>query len=570
MTTTAQGAAKVAQANALAQSGAVGGAVTSSGKLTTGGSANPKDLPGYVPGSSLDDKVGPITQMSNDIKASGQPIAPEAQLDPNAEAPQALVDQTKGLQTQVTDLAKQKGLTLKSTATGGYTAVPDLGAKMREGFNAATNSGVASPTGQGAGSYGVGQFTGNATKQESPSILGGLMETDKNFDSILTEYDDYFSPPKQKQSLVQEYEAMSKNLGLDSINAELINDKKIIEGTEDDIRNEVTAAGGFATDSQVQAMANARNKSLIKNYNYLLDAKTAATTQLNTMMQLSVQDRQFAEAEFDRKLNFSFKVAEFKQRAVDNARSTYMSLGDKMGWDTLLTSVSPYERGVIGKTLGMDDSAMLSLAQRSQEDRTLQLEDRTLDRKAKQASIDNSYSEISKRQAEIDSAQGTYGIDEKTMGKIQSSPEYKTINGVLPAIQDLVSYRQAIDDYGTTEQFNGQGKGTLKGTYGNSLASWKTLAGLGALSGADFGLAENAVPETGFFKRSSTSKAKLDASINNAVDKANLLTKRLIQNYPKAAPILQRQLDEVKVIAYPNKYKTDPETGEVIELTDVK
>lgn len=157
------------------------------------------------------------------------------------------------------------------------------------------------------------------------------------------------------------------------------------------------------------------------------------------------------------------------------------------------------------------------------------------------------------------------GVSEKVLAKIQASPEYRTINGILPAIQDLTAYKDAINTYGTTELVSGEGAGKLSAAYANALATWKTLAGLGALSGADFALSENAIPEKGLFKRVSTSISALNTSIDKAVTQAENLTRRLIQTHPEAAPLLNAQLDDMKLTAYPEKYTRAPD-GTVIEI----
>ncbi|OHE77469.1 MAG: hypothetical protein A3F67_11000 [Verrucomicrobia bacterium RIFCSPHIGHO2_12_FULL_41_10] len=219
------------------------------------------------------------------------------------------------------------------------------------------------PQDAGVGKMQAGQAL-QAPIQEPVSPLGGLMETDTNFDSIFTNLDKYMEPLQQKKSLLQEYQSMSKALGIEDINEELIDAKKIIEGTEDDIRAEVTAAGGFATDSQVLALANARNKSLIKNYNVLLESRDNAMQQLNTMMNLTMEDRRAAEAEFDRKMNFAFKVADFQQRAEDNARSQLNSIVTNLGYGGLLaaTNGNTYEQSLIEKTLGLGVGGLAKLA----------------------------------------------------------------------------------------------------------------------------------------------------------------------------------------------------------------
>lgn len=315
---------------------------------------------------------------------NGQIFNPNSVESSPAQTTQATTDPTSSQYTvkpgdTLSGIAKAQGVDM-SAISGYKSGDPNkigvgetltIAQQYQKAHELAKQSGVPAAQGAGAGYSGAQQFM-NATqgpREEAPSILGGVMDVDSNFDSILTMYDDLMSPVKQKQSLLEEYKAMESSLGITGMNAELIDAKRIIEGTEDDIRNEVTAAGGFATDSQVLALANARNKSLIKNYNYLLEARNNAQTQLQTMMNLSIQDRQFAEAEFDRKMNFAFKVAEFKQKAVDNARSGLQSfitnvtaLGGN-GYEALFKAAqSPYEVGLIEKTLGMPSGSLAQSA----------------------------------------------------------------------------------------------------------------------------------------------------------------------------------------------------------------
>jgi len=178
----------------------------------------------------------------------------------------------------------------------------------------------------------------------------------------------------------------------------------------------------------------------------------------------------------------------------------------------------------------------------------------------------NQQSEASKIYSKFAVSEVTNEVPDKIISKIQQSSEYKTITGVMPAIQTIKDYMASVNDSGTYEFASGTKAGTKKATYGNAIAAWKTLAGLGALSGADFGLAENVIPEPAFFARKSTFIAQLNSALDNAVKQTENLTTRLNQNYPIAAPLLNAQLDDVKVIAYPDKYVKGPD-GLVYEVT---
>lgn len=346
---------------------AKGELVSSSGKII--GMANPAD------------RYSPNAKQATDENGTDQlAFAPTQKIDTTQPSPQNANATPFTAPTVPYDQAVQnlrssgafKGIQLSQMESS-------LADTYRKAGMVANSSGVPAPQNAGAGFSGAQQFLGATSQPQEPqSQMTFAEELDPQVSKYLMSYDDFNSPESQHVSLVDQYQELSKSLGLDNINTDLINTKKIIDGTEDDIRNEITAAGGTATESQVMAMANSRNKQLIKNYNYLLDTKNAVSTQLNTLMDLSIADRNAAEAEFDRKINFAFKVADFQQRATDNARQTYMTLGDKLGWDTLLTSSSPHEQSLIGKTLGLNGQQLNQLAIQSQQDRQTQSQENAL------------------------------------------------------------------------------------------------------------------------------------------------------------------------------------------------
>jgi len=369
-------------------------------KTSSGGGSNPN----FNGGSYVKNEDGSLSAMDvlpaeSKLKLPETKIPSPTQIQPpNQSVPQgSLVDtlNAQGMPSSFNDranMASQQGI-------AGYTGTAEQNNQLLNKFKQALPGLQASgqaPDSGGLANKAVQEAT-NAISQENvaPSIVGDIMETDSNFDSILTNYDDFFSPPKQKQSLVQEYQSLLKSSGIQSINAELLDAKRVIEGTEDDIRLEVEKAGGFATDSQVQALANGRNKSLIKNYNYLLESRDSAMTQLNTMMNLTIQDRQQAEAEFDRKLNFAFKVQDYKDKALNNAREGFNNVVKSVGYEGLFNSLGGNQTAIARaeKTLGLSSGGLQQLASYvepvSEKDQ-LQLEGLRLDNAKKRSDLSES------------------------------------------------------------------------------------------------------------------------------------------------------------------------------------
>lgn len=221
------------------------------------------------------------------------------------------------------------------------------------------------------------------TIQGSQAPTGGqeimeIFDTDQNKELLNIEkmYQDFYSPKKQKESLLSTYNNLASSLGLSEINAELIDTKNIIEGTEDDIRTEITKANGFATESQVQAMTNARNKSLIKNYNTLLETKNALTEQIGNMMQYAQADRDYAAQQFESRMNFEMKKIEYGNQAKTFAATQLNNIVDKVGYAGLLsmTGGDAYTTAKIEQALGLGQGGLAQLATVRDEEEELRLQ----------------------------------------------------------------------------------------------------------------------------------------------------------------------------------------------------
>lgn len=100
------------------------------------------------------------------------------------------------------------------------------------------------------------------------------------------------NPALSAVSLQTEYNDMAKQYNLPAMQTKLLNMTNIMNGTEQDIRDEVTKAGGFATESQVMGMAATRNKVIMKDYNSLSTQYQAAQTNVDNMMKYATSDQQ--------------------------------------------------------------------------------------------------------------------------------------------------------------------------------------------------------------------------------------------------------------------------------------
>lgn len=180
------------------------------------------------------------------------------------------------------------------------------------------------------------------------------LTNDPGYQQLLADATQAKNVLNQQVSLVDTYKKLEAEAGLPAINTELLNTQKIINGTEDDIRNEVQAASGFATNSQVMALASARNKTLIQNYNNLLATKTNAENHINTMIGLAGQDRADAINAANQQLQIDAQLADYRQKFIQNAQAAYKNVIDAVGYQGLYQSLQgdPGALSLAEQTLG--------------------------------------------------------------------------------------------------------------------------------------------------------------------------------------------------------------------------
>lgn len=206
----------------------------------------------------------------------------------------------------------------------------------------------------------------NANQVTPLSPLDQQLGADPGYQQLLADRAEYMSEVNQQGTLLKTYQQLIKQAGIPAIDKELLNTRKIIDGTEDDIRKEVQAASGFATDSQVLALASARNKTLIQNYNNLIATKEMAMQQVNTMVNLAGQDRQFAMQAISQKMNFDQSILEYRDKFINNAKEGYNRIIQAAGYTGLLASLQasgdPNAIGIVERTLGMAPGGMQQIA----------------------------------------------------------------------------------------------------------------------------------------------------------------------------------------------------------------
>lgn len=318
----------------------------------------------------------------------------------------------------------------------GTTSAPS--SKFQQGFEQATAAGTPTPTTNTGGAAVVQQYSPN-----TPNDPGSMfVQADPYIESLVTAWQQYISPENQRASLTETYNKMLKDSGIQAIDTQLINMKNVIDGSEQDIRTEITKAGGFATDSQVLALTDARNKQLIKNYNTLLETKDAKEKYLQTAIQLEQQDRQAADQRFEASFNMGLQIADYHQKMQTNAVEKMKWLAQTVGLDGLYDSTGgdPYSVGLVEQTLGLPSGGLITAANQARTARAqaaqeqqlgLQLKGEQI--KTEQAQRAKIYTEIAKIQADMGTKNG-FANPNTPQGQqqlAQSQSQIQQISGLI-------------------------------------------------------------------------------------------------------------------------------------------
>ena len=212
----------------------------------------------------------------------------------------------------------------------------ELSKKFLEGYNAMKSTPVPDTRAQAASAM-DSYFKENAPEtQEDPEktffdqymTMNPVMKT--IYDTLTTE----LSRTNTSISFADEYKKLLATEGIPGLQTELMNVNRIMEGTEDDIRDEITMAGGFATESQVQAMKGARNKTLLKQANSLTQQLALKQDYVDQIMQFSKLDRDQVEKDIDRRLGLTEKLASLQEKMTEAAKENYqtiVNIGEKRG-----------------------------------------------------------------------------------------------------------------------------------------------------------------------------------------------------------------------------------------------
>lgn len=230
----------------------------------------------------------------------------------------------------------------------------DLTKKYQETFSNIQASGKSAPTSVGAGNAGVQENIPSAPQSYQPTQQF-LQVGDPIMQSFIQ------NSLQQKQEITDaghtaQYLKANFSNQLTNLNTREMNLNNIMLGTVDDVRNEISKAGGFATESQVQGLVASRNKDLIRQYNSLELQKTNMQSQMTMQVQLADMDRQYAQDRYNNTLG-SYQLY---KGIYDNTTSQVDKLIQNVGYSGLAKAYdnNPYALSQVEQHLNMPQGTL--------------------------------------------------------------------------------------------------------------------------------------------------------------------------------------------------------------------
>ena len=196
-----------------------------------------------------------------------------------------------------------------------------------------------------------------------------FVQTDPYISTLISGLQQYMDTANQRSSLSEIYKQLQAESGVEALDMEMLDLKNVIDGNEEMLRDEITKAGGFATEGQIQNLTNSRNRQLVKNFNKLLDLRNSKEKYLQTAIGLEAQDRQSADQRFNNIFNMSMQIADYQKKMQTNAVERMKWNVDKMGFDGLYdaTGGDPYKIDLVEQTLGIPQDSLAQVANQARQ-----------------------------------------------------------------------------------------------------------------------------------------------------------------------------------------------------------
>lgn len=351
-----------------------------------------------------------------------------------------------GPQTQAAVAKLQKDLGVDTTGGGAGFYGPKTQAAISQKYkDAFANSSGTIPENASQAQTAIDKYVADNKEDDvQQSYFEHLFDMNPVEATIFQQMSNLFSSQTTQQSLSDFYKQEVAARGIPELQVQFADIKKIMDGSEDDIRTEVAMAGGSATESQIQALTGARNKTLLRQAEYLSNVINSKNDYVDKIVQLTQMDRDAAEKQLDRKLNLGKTMFDMADSMQNAARQNVQSVVNSIGWDGLAQTVAnnPQAAAQIERVFGMSPGELQSIAKYKKPltaTEQLQLENAKLQNLKLRQDV-NSGPEIKTTVIDL-------GGGHKKLINSQTGATIADYNGeTAPTIQKLAMQQQNIND----------------------------------------------------------------------------------------------------------------------------
>lgn len=417
-------------------------------------------------------------QGTLDPKAYGAAGAPVAQVPDGGTSSGVRTPSVPGF---VTGNATPVNVTAAGTQIGGGAVTPFTPEQKQQNQDIQTRyqQAMAKTAGQPLPATGpeASQAAKNLVPPENkapviPASIDTSLQTNPVVGQTQQSLQDYFSPPAVQQQITEHMQKIAAEQAvLATQKAQYMNMQNIIAGTAENIRSEVVAANGFATESQVQALAISRNKVLQTQMTQLQNMMQMQQDAIATDTSLLANEKEMANQQFNQRLG----VAKFYQDAIQNSQTALKESGkyiqDTIGYDGLYKAMllNPEEIPQYERTHGLPPGGLKIAADAA----ALQRKQETT-----KANLQNSLIQLEiTKNNQAKQAEAIANVDVPTViAKISNKNESRTelggmsVNGLVQKAQTYLTNGGNIQGLGLSNTGAAGSQRTLIANYAGYLA----------------------------------------------------------------------------------------------------
>jgi len=339
-------------------------AVNTGSGVTNNATVLPTPTPPATANSTNPQTVTQPQSQQPQPQAAPQPLTTQPT---QQQQPQGLQMPTNGANLSYNPITGNQTVNGSQYQTASQQAVADL----QKAFTSVKDQTPPQTAGQGAAvvQNAVNNVSASNTSDPAYTKASAAIASNPTISNAIAQVQQYLTPTFNSQQLQDQLTKIGADQNiLAGLNTQEMNLERIMNGTADDIRNEVKAANGFATESQVLALAGARNKTLILQDNLIQNQIKTATQALTNDQNLLNEEKSIAQEQFAQNSTIYNAAQQLYTQQVKAVTDTYNNIIQAVGYQGLYNALvnSGEDPAVAEKALGMQPGQLQGLANQQQ------------------------------------------------------------------------------------------------------------------------------------------------------------------------------------------------------------